>query len=113
MTDSGDKLIENAVEHTTAYGKLFNNKEAQTNKLNTELQALLKDTQAIVKGKGNCLILLVNGSKISAFSSGYRLNWIHSDFGIPMADSSIKTAVRGQPIAFQFIQNSTQIGYSY
>ncbi|MEN2890187.1 siderophore ABC transporter substrate-binding protein [Mannheimia haemolytica] len=103
MTDNGDKLIESGLQRLDSFGKLFN-KEAETEKLKAEINTLLDQTKAAVKGKGNGLIILVNGGKISAFGSGYRLSWIHDNLGIPMADSSIKNTGHGQPVSFEFIQ---------
>ena len=103
MTDNGDKLIEDSLHRIAQYGKLFN-KEAEADRLSAEIRALFQQTQKAVSGKGNGLIILVNGGKISAFGSGSRLSWIHQDLGVPMADPSIKTAGHGQPISFEFIQ---------
>ncbi|MDD0823020.1 siderophore ABC transporter substrate-binding protein [Mannheimia sp. AT1] len=103
MTDNGDKLIDSAIQRIDSFGKLFN-KEAEADKLKAEINTLYEETKAAVKDKGNGLIILVNGGKISAFGSGYRLSWIHEGLGIPMADASIKTAGHGQPVSFEFIQ---------
>ncbi|HGO5822675.1 TPA: siderophore ABC transporter substrate-binding protein [Mannheimia haemolytica] len=103
MTDNGDKLIESGLQRLDSFGKLFN-KEAEAEKLKAEIHTLLDQTKAAVKDKGNGLIILVNGGKISAFGSGYRLSWIHDNLGIPMADPSIKTTGHGQPVSFEFIQ---------
>lgn len=103
MTDNGDKLIQSGLQRIDSFGKLFD-KEAEATKLKTEIETLFKQTQEAVKGKGNGLIVLVNGGKISAFGSGYRLSWIHNDLGIPMADPNLKTQGHGQPISFEFIQ---------
>ncbi|QLD33012.1 siderophore ABC transporter substrate-binding protein [Mannheimia varigena] len=103
MTDNGDKLIESGLQRIDSLGKLFN-KEAEAEKLKTEINTLLEQTQKVVKDKGNGLIVMVNGGKISAFGSGYRLSWIHESLGIPMADPSIKNAGHGQPVSFEFVQ---------
>ena len=103
MTDNGDKLIEDGLKRLESFGQLFD-KQAQAGTLKAEIETLYKDTQAAVKGKGNGLIILVNGGKISAFGEGYRLSWIHNSLGIPMADPSIKAAGHGKPVSFEFIQ---------
>ncbi|OOH89669.1 enterochelin ABC transporter substrate-binding protein [Pasteurellaceae bacterium 15-036681] len=103
MTDNGDKLIEDGLKRLDSFGKLFD-KQEQADKLKTEIETLYKETQQAVKGKGNGLIIMVNGGKISAFGSGYRLSWIHNSLGIPMADDSIKIAGHGKPVSFEFIQ---------
>ncbi|MBF0785661.1 siderophore ABC transporter substrate-binding protein [Muribacter muris] len=103
LTDNGDKLIESGLQRIDSFGKLFD-KQAEADKLKSEISTLFQQTQAAVKGKGNGLIILVNGGKISAFGSGYRLSWIHNSLGIPMADPSLKAQGHGQPVSFEFIQ---------
>jgi iron complex transport system substrate-binding protein len=103
MTDNGDKLIESGLTRIDSFGKLFD-KEKEASQLKAEIEGLFNATKAAVKDKGNGLIILVNGGKISAFGSGYRLSWIHHDLGIPMADPNIKTQGHGQSVSFEFIQ---------
>ncbi|WP_424405189.1 siderophore ABC transporter substrate-binding protein [Pasteurella sp. PK-2025] len=103
MTDSGDHLIQSALQRIDSFGKLFN-KQAQAQALHQEIDNLFKATQQAVKGKGNGLIVLVNGNKISAFGIGYRLSWIHSSLGVPLADPNITGGGHGQPISFELIQ---------
>ncbi len=103
LTDNGDKLIESGLQRIDSFGKLFD-KEETADKLKAEISTLYKATQDAVKGKGNGLIILVNGGKVSAFGAGYRLSWIHTSLGIPMADSSLKSTGHGQPISFEYIQ---------
>lgn len=103
LTDNGDKLIESGLQRIDSFGKLFN-KEESAAKLISEIDTLFKQTQEAVKGKGNGLIILVNGGKISAFGAGYRLSWIHNSLGIPLADTTLKSTGHGQPISFEYIQ---------
>lgn len=103
MTDNGDKLIESALKRIDSFGKLFG-KQSEAEKLTNEINTLFAEAQKAVKGKGNGLIILVNGGKISAFGTGYRLSWIHNDLGVPLADETIKGAGHGQPISFELIQ---------
>lgn len=103
MTDNGDSLIDSGLQRLESFGKLFD-KEAQANKLKAELETLYQETKAAVKGKGNGLIVLVNGGKISAFGSGYRLSWIHNNLGIPLADPTLTGGGHGKPISFEYVQ---------
>ncbi|OZV18726.1 enterochelin ABC transporter substrate-binding protein [Aggregatibacter actinomycetemcomitans] len=105
LTDSGDKLVESGIQRIESFGKLFN-KQAEADKLKAEIETLFKQTKDAVKGKGNGLIILVNGGKISAFGKGYRLSFIHEDLGMPMADPSINVSGHGQPISFEFIEKT-------
>ncbi|TYB20246.1 siderophore ABC transporter substrate-binding protein [Aggregatibacter actinomycetemcomitans] len=105
LTDNDDKLIKSGIQRIDSFGKLFN-KQAEADKLKAELETLFKQTKDAVKGKGNGLIILVNGGKISAFGKGYRLSFIHEDLGVPMADPSINVSGHGQPISFEFIEKT-------
>ncbi|MBN6064877.1 siderophore ABC transporter substrate-binding protein [Aggregatibacter actinomycetemcomitans] len=105
LTDNGDKLIESGIQRIDSFGKLFN-KQAEADKLKSEIETLFKQTKEAVQGKGNGLIILVNGGKISAFGKGYRLSFIHDDLGVPMADPSINVSGHGQPISFEFIEKT-------
>ncbi|KAE9538716.1 siderophore ABC transporter substrate-binding protein [Ursidibacter maritimus] len=103
MTDNADNFIEGALKRIESFGKLFG-KQSEAEKLINEINTLFAETKNAVKGKGNGLIILVNGGKISAFGKGYRLSWIHDDLGIPLADETIKGAGHGQPISFELVQ---------
>jgi len=105
LTDNGNKLIESGLQRIESFGKLFN-KQTEADKLKTEIDTLFKQTKEAVKGKGNSLIILVNGGKISAFGKGYRLSFIHEDLGVPMADANINGSGHGQPISFEFIEKT-------
>lgn len=105
LTDNGDKLIESGIQRIESFGKLFN-KQAEADKLKAEIETLFKQTKEAVKGKGNGLIILVNGGKISAFGKGYRLSFIHDDLGVPMADANINSSGHGQPVSFEFIEKT-------
>lgn len=97
--------LQAGLNNIDAFGKLFN-KEAEAQKLTAELQGLIDETKAAVKGKGNGLIVLVNGGKISAFGDKGRLGWVHSALEIPMAakDVATKGTGHGEPASFEFIQ---------
>ncbi|MBN6076735.1 siderophore ABC transporter substrate-binding protein [Aggregatibacter actinomycetemcomitans] len=105
LTDNGDKLIESGIQRIDSFGKLFN-KQTEADKLKAELETLFKQTKEAVQGKGNGLIILVNGGKISSFGKGYRLSFIHEDLGVPMADPSINVSGHGQPVSFEFIEKT-------
>ncbi|WP_109077176.1 siderophore ABC transporter substrate-binding protein [Aggregatibacter kilianii] len=105
LTDNGDKLIESGIQRIESFGKLFD-KQAEADKLKAEIETLFNQTKEAVKGKGNGLIILVNGGKISAFGKGYRLSFIHDDLGVPMADANINSSGHGQPVSFEFIEKT-------
>lgn len=105
MSDNGDDLVGDGLKRLDGFGVLFG-KQAQAQQLHQELQTLLVDTRAAVKDKGNGLMVMVNGGKLSTFGAGSRFGWIHRDLGVPMADTTIQSAGHGQPISFEFIQKT-------
>lgn len=105
MSDSGQDLIGDGMKLLDGYGVLFN-KKAEAQRLHTEVQNLLTDTQAAAKDKGTGLILMVNAGKLSAFGAQSRFGWIHKDIGIPAADSNIQVSPHGQPVSFEYIQKT-------
>ncbi|WP_100138936.1 siderophore ABC transporter substrate-binding protein [Snodgrassella alvi] len=103
MSDSGQDLIGDGLKMLDSYGKLFK-KEAEAKKLHDDIQNLLAETQQAVKGKGTGLILMVNAGKLSAFGSSSRFGWIHTQVGVPVADTSIPAAPHGQSVSFEYVQ---------
>ena len=105
MTDTGQDLIANGIKLLDTYGKIFK-KEAEAQKLHNDIQNLLTETQQAIKGKGNGLILMVNGGKLSAFGSSSRFGWIHTQVGVPVADSNIPASPHGQSVSFEYVQKT-------
>lgn len=106
MTAPADvNTIQAGLNNIEIYGKLFN-KEAEAAKLKAELENLLAETKAAVKGKGNGLIVLINGGKMSAFGDVGRLGWVHSALEIPLAktDVNAKGSNHGTPVSFEYLQ---------
>ncbi|RDE73150.1 siderophore ABC transporter substrate-binding protein [Haemophilus sputorum] len=97
--------LQAGLDNIKTFGQLFD-KEAEAAKLVTELETLINETKTAVKDKGNGLIILVNGGKISAFGDKGRLGWVHSALEIPMAakDIATKGTGHGEPASFEFIQ---------
>lgn len=105
MTLDGSKLEEDAIARLQSYGKLFN-KTAEADALKKQLTTLFNEVKTLAKDKGNGLIVLVNGNKISAYGPKSRLGWIHRELGIAEADKNIKEGTHGQPISFEYIQKT-------
>jgi iron complex transport system substrate-binding protein len=103
MSDSGQDLIGDGLKMLDNYGKLFK-KETEAKKLHDDIQNLLTETQQAVKGKGTGLILMVNAGKLSAFGASSRFGWIHSQVGVPVADTNIPASPHGQSVSFEYVQ---------
>lgn len=85
-----------------AYGKLFD-KEDKAAEMLAALDAKTAEVAAAVKGKGNALILLTNGPKVSAYGKGSRFGWIHDSLGLAEAYPSLDPQTHGDSVSFKFI----------
>lgn len=92
-------------QQLTDFGKVFG-KEAEAAKLQGEIDVAIDAAKKALEGKGNGLAILVNGGKLSAFGKNSRFGFLHTAFGVPMADSNIQEARHGQPITFEYIQKT-------
>ena len=101
MSISAD-VVGDARARLAAYGALFG-KEAKAAELATALDARIAAVQAAAKGKGDALIVLTNGPKMSAYGRGSRFGWLHDTVGLPEAYPALKPEVHGDAISFEFI----------
>lgn len=101
MTISPD-VAGDAKARLAAYGTLFG-REAKAAELAAALDAQIAAAQAAAKGKGNALIVLTNGPKISAYGRGSRFGWLHDVIGLPEARPGLAPETHGDAISFEFI----------
>lgn len=85
------------------FGRIFG-KEAEAQKAQAEIDSAIEEVKKAVAGKGNGLAILINGNKMSAYGKNSRYGYLHTTFGIPMADENIQEARHGQPISFEYLQ---------
>ncbi|UXZ04118.1 siderophore ABC transporter substrate-binding protein [Moraxella nasicaprae] len=105
LTIDTNNVYEATKQQLTDFGKLFG-KEAEAKTAITEIDAVIAEAQKAVAGKGNGLAILVNGNKLSAYGKNSRYGFLHTTFGIPMADEHIQEARHGQPISFEYLQKT-------
>lgn len=106
MTIDAGNLIAQSKERIDSYGKLFE-KEAEATELQASLDEALATAQAAVKDKGNALVVLTNGGKMSAYGAGSRFGWLHSELGLPEAHPGIEhKSQHGEAISFEFIADT-------
>lgn len=105
MTMDGDDLFEQAKRRLAAYGALVD-KQAEAAALAAELDALLAATREAVKGKGNALILMTSGPKVTAYGKGSRFGWVHSALELPPAVDDVEAATHGEAISFEFVRDA-------
>lgn len=103
MTLDTANIYESSKQRLADLGKLFN-KEEKAQQLQQDIDQAIEQAKAASEGKGNGLVILINGNKLSAFGVESRFGFIHTVFGIPAADSGIKDSRHGQPVSFEYIQ---------
>lgn len=102
MTIRGVGLLEQARARIAAYGALFE-EEDKASALTSMLDAKVDEARVAATGKGNALILLTNGGKISAYGANSRFGWLHSEIGLPEAVEGLKAETHGQSVSFEFV----------
>ncbi|MGK8251608.1 siderophore ABC transporter substrate-binding protein [Moraxella lacunata] len=105
LTMDTNNVYESSKQQITDFGKVFG-KTAEADKLIADIDNAIAETKKAVEGKGNGLAILINGNKMSAYGKNSRYGYLHTTFGIPMADADVnKNEERhGQPISFEYIQ---------
>ncbi|MEQ8899373.1 MAG: siderophore ABC transporter substrate-binding protein [Roseovarius sp.] len=102
MTIWGADMVGQAKARLTAYGKLFG-KTAEAEALLTTLDERLSTAREVIAGKGNGLILLTNGGKISAYGDDSRYGWLHNATGLPEAYPGVAAETHGEAVSFEFL----------
>ncbi|MCA0270657.1 MAG: siderophore ABC transporter substrate-binding protein [Proteobacteria bacterium] len=101
MTISPD-VVGDARARLLAYGALFDRADKAA-ELAGALDARIAEVQAAAKDKGNALIVLTNGPKVSAYGRGSRFGWLHDTLGLPEAFPNLIPETHGDAISFEFI----------
>ncbi|WP_417743721.1 siderophore ABC transporter substrate-binding protein [Salipiger sp.] len=102
MTIWGEDMVAQARDRIAAYGTLFGKEDAAA-QLTETLDAKIEAARAAVAGKGDGLILLTNGGKISAYGANSRFGWLHGALDLPEAHPGLSDDTHGQAISFEFI----------
>ncbi|MCR8724674.1 siderophore ABC transporter substrate-binding protein [Frigidibacter sp. ROC022] len=102
MTISGEDLVAESKARLAAYGKIFGH-ESEAESLIARLDAAIAGAREAAAGKGDALILLTNGGKVSAFGHGSRFGWMHSALGLPEAYPDLTAETHGEAVSFEFI----------
>jgi len=102
MTIPRDDLMAQTKAHTLAYGQLFAKTEA-ANALIAKLDTAIQQARKAAAGKGTGLVILTNGTKVSAYGPGSRFGWIYSALGMEPATKDIKSGNHGDAASFEFL----------
>lgn len=103
MTVNGPTLIADTKTRLAGFAKLYG-KEAEGDALTRALDDKLAAVAAAGQDKGKALVVLTNGTKMSAYGPGSRFGWIHEVTGLaPAAPKLDATANHGDAISHEFI----------
>lgn len=105
MTIWGQDLVKQAKQRLSAYGKLFS-KQTLAEQIAAQFDEKILQAKRAVKGKGNALIILTNGPKITAYGIKGRFGWLHKVLNLPQAATNIAKAAHGEAITFEFIRQA-------
>lgn len=102
MTIWGEDLIGQMRQRILDYGEIFDVAD-KAQALVSELDDKIGSAKAAIEGKGNALILMTNGPKISVYGPGSRFGWVHTVLGVPAADPDIDAGEHGDAVSFEFV----------
>jgi len=105
MTIEGKDMLAEARRRLFAYGALFG-RTTEADAIAAKLDAAAAAARKAVAGKGNALIVMTNGPKLSAYGAGSRFGWLHSELGLPPAAPDLGAAIHGEVISFEFIRKT-------
>lgn len=105
MTIDGSDMVAEAEARIDAYGAIFARAD-QATELDARLNRAIAETRAAVSGKGNAMILLTNGGKISAYGANSRFGWMHSALGLPEAYQGLVPETHGEAVSFEFVADA-------
>ncbi len=102
MSVWGDDHLQQVLDRLAAYGAMTG-REERAAALAEALESKLALARQAVAGKGDALIILTNGPKISAFGAGSRFGWLHQSLGLPEARAGLESSTHGEAVSFEFI----------
>ncbi|MEP2980241.1 MAG: siderophore ABC transporter substrate-binding protein [Lentilitoribacter sp.] len=105
MTIWGENHLEQVMSRLSAYGAILDVEE-KANTVASDFLAKIETAKAAVSDKGNALIIMANGPKVSAFGKGSRFGWLHDALELPEAVPNVDEQTHGEVISFEFIANA-------
>ncbi|MGC4026760.1 MAG: siderophore ABC transporter substrate-binding protein [Mesorhizobium sp.] len=105
MTIGDAEMLDEAKKRLITYGELFGKQDAAAREV-ASFEAAIAAARKAIEGKGNALILMTNGPKVSAFGDGSRFGWLHRALGLPPAVADVEAATHGEAISFEFVSKA-------
>lgn len=93
-------------DRTQTLASIFDAEEQAGDALD-ELQQRTEAIKDAAGDQGTGLVLLTSGGKVTAFGTGSRYDWIHSEFGVEPAVENVKhEGHHGEAVSFEYIQEA-------
>jgi iron complex transport system substrate-binding protein len=105
MREDHSQPIATALGNLDMLAKVFA-KEPQAQALKTALDSSLHTARQRAEQRGNGLIVLVTGGKISAYGPGSRFGLLHSALQLPPALPALKPSLHGEAISPELIMKA-------
>lgn len=102
MTLDAQDAYESTKQQLIDFGKLFGRQEEADIAIG-QIDQAIKDAKAAAKNQGNGLVLLVDGDQLQAYGNHSRYGFLHTAFGVAMADETLKTK-QGQSVDFKYLK---------
>lgn len=102
MTIWGSDLAAQALARLRSYGELTG-REDRAAELEAAFEAKLAEARAAVDGRGDALIVMTNGPRVSAYGAGSRFGWLHQALDLPEAVPDLDAQTHGEAVSFEFI----------
>lgn len=100
-----EDVISQGLDRLAAYGDIFE-KQDEAARLRDDFLAKLEATKSAAADKGNALVVMTNGPKVSAYGSAGRFGWLHRALDLPEAVADVEQATHGEAISFEFIRDA-------
>jgi iron complex transport system substrate-binding protein len=78
-------------------------KEAEVQRILTDLDAKVAEVRAAAPASGPGLILLTSGNEVTAYGPGSRFGIIHDVLGVPPAIPDVEAATHGEAVSFELV----------
>ncbi|WP_319531532.1 siderophore ABC transporter substrate-binding protein [uncultured Cohaesibacter sp.] len=100
----GTDVVSDGFQRLETYGKLFG-KEEQAAQIRADLEARFDATRAALGEGKTALVLMTNGTKMSAYGKTGRFGWLYNRLGLEPA-TEISESNHGEAISFEFINQA-------
>lgn len=105
MREDHSQPIATALSNLDMLAKAFG-KQQQAEDLKAALDSTLQNVRTDAANRGNGLVVLVTGGKLSAYGPGSRFGLLHSALQIPPALADLKPSLHGEAISSELIMKA-------